>query len=270
MLFVHALRSIALVTATVVALTACSQSPTGRRQLELFAPAQMAAMGDEAYNQIKNETPVTQNAAKRRYVECVTRQLTQVVPKPVDGDSWQVTVFEDDDQVNAFALPGGNIGVYTGLLKAAQNQDQLATVIGHEIAHVQAEHGNARMSTAYATEAGLQLVSILADAKGFESKNAMALLGLGAQVGVLLPFNRAQESEADVLGLRYMAQAGFDPRQSVDLWRNMGKVSGAKPPQFLSTHPSGESRIEKLQDNMGEALRTYEQARQQGKRPDCR
>lgn len=258
-------------TIVAVTLTACATSPTGRRQLEFFAPAQMAQMGDSAYQEIKKQTPETDNAAQRNYVQCVTQAITRVVPPPVDGGQWRVTVFKDDKSVNAFALPGGNIGVYTGLLNVAKNQSQLAAVIGHELAHVQAQHANARMSTQYATSAGLQLASAVAGASGRGDQQAiMGLLGLGAQVGVILPFSRSQESEADVLGLRYMAQAGFDPRESIDLWHNMKAAGGGKPPEFLSTHPSSDTRIESLQGQMPQAMGLYEQSRAQGRNPNCR
>lgn len=260
----------AVTAAAVALLTACATSPTGRHQLEFFAPAQMAQMGNTAYQEIKKETPETQDAGQRRYVQCVTDALTRVVPPPVDGGQWNVTVFKDDDSVNAFALPGGNIGVYTGLLKVAKNQHQLAAVVGHELGHVQAQHANARMSTQYATSAGIQLAAAVAGASGRGDQQAiMGLLGLGAQVGVILPFSRAQETESDVLGLRYMAEAGFDPRQSVDLWRNMQAAGGGKPPEFLSTHPSSDSRITALQKQMPEAMRLYEQARARGLNPNC-
>lgn len=255
----------------LVLVAACATSPTGRRQLEFFAPQQMAQMGDSAYQEIKKQTPETQDPAQRRYVECVTSALTRVVPPPVDGGQWKVSVFKEDKTVNAFALPGGNIGVYTGLLDVAKNQAQLATVIGHELAHVQAQHANARMSTQYATSAGVQLAAAIAGASGkVDQQTAMGLLGLGTQVGVLLPFSRSQESEADVIGLRYMAEAGFDPRQAVDLWHNMQAAGGGKPPEFLSTHPSNESRIAQLQKHMPEALRLYEQAKARGLNPNCR
>lgn len=262
----------ALIAVTLAAfVTACATSPTGRRQLEFFAPGQMAEMGDTAYQQIRKETPETDNAAQRNYVQCVTNALTRVVPPPVDGGQWRVTVFKGDDNVNAFALPGGNIGVYSGLLKVTENQSQLAAVIGHELAHVQAQHANARMSTQYATSAGLQVAAAVAGASGRgDQQTIMGLLGLGAQVGVILPFSRAQEAEADVLGLRYMAEAGFDPRASVDLWRNMKAAGGGSPPEFLSTHPSGDTRIEGLQKRIPSVMPLYEQARARGLNPNCR
>ena len=260
-------RSFVLVPLALV-LIACETTPTGRRQLQFFPDEQVAQMGVAAYAQMrKQEKTVAANEPVSRYVECVAGAITAVVPTPKGGGKWEVTVFAGD-QVNAFALPGGKIGVYTGLLKAAQTPAQLAAVIGHEIAHVQAEHANARLSTQFATEAGLALVAAVSEGRG-ESRTAMALLGLGAQVGILLPFSRSQESESDVLGLRYMAEAGFDPRASVELWQNMAKVGGGGAPTFLSTHPSGERRIKDLNEAMPKALETYNKARAAGRAPSC-
>jgi predicted Zn-dependent protease len=171
--------------------------------------------------------------------------------------------------VNAFALPGRKIGVYQGLLAVADNQHQLATVIAHEIGHVLARHSNERISTQFAANAGLELVSAMAGEPTATKQTLFGLLGLGTQVGILLPFNRNQESEADLIGLQLMSEAGFDPRQSVTLWQNMIEQGSESPPEFLSTHPSGESRIRALQENMAEALEASEQARTRGAVPGC-
>ena len=251
-------------------LAACATSPTGHRQLQLFSTNEMAQLGDESYTQIKQQTPVSQNPAINNYVVCVTQALTRVVPPPQGSKSWKVTVFQKNE-ANAFALPGGNIGVYTGMLKVTQNEAQLAAVLGHEIGHVEAHHANARLSTEYATQAGLNLVGALAGAPdSATSKQVMSLLGLGAQVGIILPYSRAQETEADQLGLQYMAKAGFDPRQAVNLWQNMEKqASGQAPPQFLSTHPASAARIQDLEKHMPQAMTLYEQAKAQGRNPQC-
>lgn len=264
----HASWLVIALAATVLA--ACAVSPTGRRQLQLFPASEMAQMGDQSYRQLKQQKPVSNDQSKTRFVNCVVDALTAVVGPPKDGGQWRVTLFKADDTVNAFALPGGNIGVYTGLLKVTQNAAQLAAVIGHEIGHVEAGHGNERLSTTYATQTGLQLIQALSGVSGVAGgQQIMALLGLGAQVGVLLPFSRAQESEADVLGLSYMAKAGFDPRQSIDLWHNMSKAGGKAPPEWLSTHPSNENRIQNLESRMPQAMQLYRQAQAQGHHPHC-
>ncbi|QBQ55994.1 M48 family metallopeptidase [Nitrosococcus wardiae] len=255
---------------SLLLLAACATSPTGRTQLEFFPSNQMAQMGETAYRQIKQETPVSQDPAINRYVRCVAEAVTAAAPPPQSGGQWKVTVFKAD-QPNAFALPGGYIGIHTGLLSVAENADQLAAVIGHEIGHVTAQHGNARLSTQYATQAGLQLVQTLAGTPNSATgQQLMALLGLGTQVGIILPFSRAQESEADILGLRYMARAGFDPRQSIQLWKNMMQTGGPQPLEFLSTHPADQSRIRHLEQDLPEALDLYQQARDQGQRPECK
>ena len=184
--------------------------------------------------------------------------LLPFVPAGVYAGDWEVVVF-NDDQVNAFALPGGKIGVYTGLLNVAKNQHQLAAVIGHEIGHVIAQHGNERMSQSTLIEMGSQAVNqILAANEVPYNQAIMSGLGLGLQVGVQLPFSRAHESEADIIGLQLMALAGFDPRQSVDLWQNMEAASGGeRPAEILSTHPAPQTRIDNLQANMDAAMRAY-------------
>lgn len=248
-------------------VAACATSPLGREQLILFPEDEMQQMGAAAFRQIRQQTPQSDAQSVNRYVECVADAVTSAVEDGQTGD-WEVTVFAED-QVNAFALPGRKIGIYTGLLDVAENQDQLATVIAHEVAHVLARHGNERLSTQYATSTGLDLVAMVAGSDTTAKRTALGLLGLGAQVGVLLPFSRSQETEADVLGLELMAQAGFDPDESVDLWRNMVAASEGAPPEFLSTHPSGESRIQVLQSRLPEVRKLTEQARAAGRRPDC-
>lgn len=224
----------------------------------------MDEMGAAAYLQTKQDTPTSKDRKANAYVSCVANQMTALV-----GGDWEVTVFADD-AANAFALPSGKIGVFTGLLKVAETQDQLAAVIGHEIAHVQAEHSNERVSTNYIAQAGLSLAQAAAGAYGVDQQGiAMGLLGLGAQYGVILPFGRAQESEADVLGLDLMAKAGFDPRQSVRLWENMARQGGGQPPEFLSTHPSHSTRISDLNSMIPKVMPNYQAAQQAGRRPNC-
>ena len=251
-------------------LLACATSPLGRQQLRLFPDEQMSQMGIAAYDKMKQEVPRSRDERAASYVRCVADAITAEVTGRHASSRWEVTVFEDPTP-NAFALPGGKIGVYTGLLKAAVNQDQLAAVLGHEIAHVIADHPNARISAAYATQTGLQLAEVLAGGGAAQQQSQLfGLLGLGAQVGILMPYGRGQESEADILGLQYMARAGFDPRQSIVLWENMEKVSKNQPPEFLSTHPSHATRIGDLNRSMPAAVQLYEQARARGKQPQCK
>jgi predicted Zn-dependent protease len=248
-------------------LTACATSPTGRNQMLLYSDSQLSEMGDQAFSGMKEELKISNKSVQNSYVECVARAITAQVPNSVYSGQWEVVVF-DDEQVNAFALPGGKIGVYTGLLNVAENQHQLAAVIGHEVGHVIAEHGNERMSQTTLINVGTQAVGqVLAANEVTQSAPIMAAIGLGVQVGVQLPFSRTHESEADLIGLQLMAESGFDPRQSVNLWQNMDAASaGDRPLELLSTHPAPQTRIEDLQANMSEAYTTYQSTNY---RPNC-
>ena len=256
-------RLIALILVAALA-SGCATSPTGRSQLVLMPGSQMDQMGLQAFANIKGETPVESSKTTNSYVQCVGNAIIREV-----GGSWEIVVFRDD-AANAFALPGRKIGVNTGLLKVAENQHQLATVIGHEVAHVLSQHANERVSQQFAVDQGLGLINAIASPRSATGQTLMGLLGVGAQYGILLPYSRVQESEADILGLDLMAKAGFDPRESVKLWVNMGKAGGGQPPEFLSTHPSDRTRISGLNTHMAVALDLQNKARQAGKRPDCR
>lgn len=261
----HALRPrhilfvcLALLTAVLVA---CSVSPTGRKQLLIFPDAEVASMGVAAFDQQKKDSPISRDAKATAYVQCVTGQLLRSMGQsPLD---WEVVLF-DAKQVNAFALPGRKIGVYSGLLGVAGNQHMLAAVVGHEIGHVIAQHSNERISTQYATQQGMAILQAVSGEMTENKQLVFAALGLGAQYGVILPYGRKQESEADIIGLDLMARAGFDPQQSVTLWQNMAKAGGNQSPQFLSTHPSNQTRINDLQARMSHALALQQQARSNG------
>lgn len=258
----------ATIVATALIVVACTTSPTGRSQLHFFPEDQLEAMGAQAYSQMKEQTPTLESGPRVAYVQCVASAIVSALPGASPSE-WEVTVFQSE-AVNAFALPGGKIGVYTGLLEVAEGPDQLAAVLGHEVGHVLADHANARLSTRFATNAGVTLLAILAGTQlEGDQRAALALLGLGAQVGILLPYGRSQESEADIIGLELMAKAGFDPRESVALWRNMAEAGGGAPPEFLSTHPSHATRIDTLSSNMDEAVQLYQQAQASGRTPDC-
>lgn len=251
----------------LAAIGSCATSPTGRSQLILFPESEMDEMGVSAFKEMQQQTPPSTDAKLNNYVQCVSDHIVRAMPGG-NPSAWETRVF-DDDQVNAFALPGSKIGVYKGLLNVAENQDQLATVIGHEVAHVVAKHSNERVSTNYAVGTGMQVVQIAAGARSPAQQQLYGLLGLGVQVGVLMPFSRRQEAEADVVGLDLMADAGFDPRESVKLWRNMSEAGESKPPEFLSTHPSDQRRITELNARMAAAMQRSLTARSSGRAPDC-
>lgn len=260
-------RQIFSYAAASLLLAACATSPLGRSQLKLYSDDEMAKLGSTAFQQTEQKTPVSADGHTTAYVNCVANAITHELPN--GGGNWDVKVFDSKD-VNAFALPGGKIGVYTGLLKVTQSQDQLAAVIGHEVSHVLAGHSNERVSQQSATNAGLQVASLVIGGNGLLGDAALGALGLGAQYGILLPFSRVHESEADLLGLDLMAKAGFDPRQAVELWQNMSRVAGGqKPPEFASTHPSDATRIRQIEARLPQDLPLYNQARANGKRPQC-
>ncbi|RCV87151.1 M48 family metallopeptidase [Billgrantia montanilacus] len=260
------IRCVAVATLAMT-ITACTTSPTGRQQLTLMSDAQLNQMGQEAFAQYQQDLPAA-GQAQQRYAQCVASAIVDVLPERERNQDWQIRVFESE-QANAFALPGGYMGVNTGLLAIAETQDQLASVIGHEIGHVLARHANERVSTQTSTQVALSVLGSAAGLQGPGGDQLMGALGLGAQYGIMLPFSRRHESEADVIGLRLMADAGFDPRASVALWENMSAQGGARPPEWMSTHPSHGQRMQGLQAEMGNAMARYEQARQAGRTPNC-
>ena len=238
-------------------IAACATSPTGRRQLELMPESQMRQMGQQAFAQMKNEQPVSDDPGMNRYVDCIASEVLAAAQDDlqVPADAWQVEVFASD-QINAFALPGGRVGVYRGMVEFTEDASQLAAVVAHEVAHVVADHGNARVSEQMAIQGIVGLTSVLTE-QSPERDALLAALGVGGQVGVLLPHSRAQESEADIVGLRYMADAGFEPRAAVQLWERMAERGGERPPVLLSTHPNPESRAKELAKRIKENPERY-------------
>lgn len=255
----------ALITLLLVFfLTACATSPTGRTQLAFMPDAELDSMGFQAFENLKKEKPISRNAADIQFVNCVASAITREV-----GGEWEVVVFEDAS-LNAFALPGRKIGVHTGLINLVNNQDQLAAVIGHEIGHVLARHSNERMSQKLGAQAGLALIQAVAAPQTAMGQTAISLLGIGTEYGIIMPFSRLHESEADTIGLDLMAKAGFNPAESVTLWLKMAQASqGARPVEFLSTHPSHATRIQDLQARLPHAQQLQQQAIAAGKNPRC-
>ena len=246
--------------ALLVALTGCSTSSTGRNQLMLIPSADLNKMGIASFSQMKEKEKISQDKATNRYVQCVANAITKNVPKSAHAGEWEVVVF-DSKQVNAFALPGGKIGVYTGILAVADDQDQLAAIIGHEVGHVIENHSNERLSSNQLTQTGLSLAGAVLESQNIESRNAwMAGLGLGLQYGVLMPYGRTHESEADIIGQDLMARSGFKPAASIKLWQNMAKTNKNSPPEFMSTHPSNQTRIKDLTDHLSQSEQYYNSA----------
>jgi len=230
---------------------------------------ELAAEAARQFVEMKASMPLITDRAMIDYIACVANAVVQVLEPEYRDLPWEMAIF-DDDSVNAFAMPGGKIGVMQGILKAAQNQHQLAAVIGHEIAHVTARHSNERAGRTKLSGVGIQVAAVLlGGGNQGATYTAYEALNQGVPLLVLLPFSRNQESEADVIGLEYMARAGFDPRQAVPLWQNMMKESDKAPSEFLSTHPSGEKRIDSLISQWGDTLPLYNDALQSGTQPDC-
>ena len=248
----------------------CETNPyTGRSQLLMTSVAEEMQLGAQAYSQVKNDPKVKQSQDPRE-IEPVKRVAARIIEAAKRSKyaemakqfQWEVTVIKDDKTMNAFALPGGKIAVYTGIFPVAKTEAGLAAVLGHEVTHALARHGAERMSQGQLTNAALQVIGAAAGASGMNpvlSQGAMAALGAGAQVGVLLPFSRSHESEADYIGILLAADSGYDPRESVHLWERMEQLSGGGgPSEFLSTHPGHETRIAQLKKWMPEAMAIYQ------------
>lgn len=234
---------------------------TGRSQLMLVSPAQEAQMGLSSFDQIKKSEKISTDPALNARIQRIGRRIAASVGRDIPNAQWEFVVF-DSPTVNAFALPGGKVGVYTGLIKLASSDDEIAIVMGHEVAHVTSRHGAERVSQNYAI-AGVGMAAAI----GMEMKNvdpakrnmALAAYGLGSQVGVALPFSRLHETEADAVGLRFAAGAGYDPRAGATFWKKMAAQGGAKPPEFLSSHPADATRIANLQKLAPQYMPLYEQ-----------
>jgi predicted Zn-dependent protease len=265
-------RSSVVVFSAIVlaALLGCETNPyTGRSQLLMTSVDQEMQMGAKAYSQVKHDPKMHQSQDPREVepVRRVAGRIIEAAKRSKYGEmanqfQWEVTVIKDDKTMNAFALPGGKIAVYTGIFPVAKTEAGLAAVLGHEVTHALARHGAERMSQGQLTNAALQVLGTAAGAAGNSAmlgQATMAALGAGAQVGVLLPFSRKHESEADYIGILLAADAGYDPRESVHLWERMEQMSGGKgPTEFLSTHPGHETRIEQLKKWMPEAMEIYQ------------
>lgn len=255
-----------LILSCASALSSCTTSPTGRKQLKLLPEDQLNSMGVQSFNEMKTKGKVSTDKAINARVKCVVDALLN--RNGMNPSEWEVRVF-DDDTLNAFALPGKKIGVHTGIFKAAQTQGQLAAVLGHEIGHVIAKHGNERVSQQLLVQGGLLAAQVSVDSSTPKGQAILAGLGLGATVGVILPFSRTHELEADEMGVRYMANAGFDPEQAIHLWANMSKASKGGPPQFLSTHPDPSNRQKKIRSMLPEAHKLQESALKRYNSPEC-
>ncbi|HET8722145.1 MAG TPA: M48 family metallopeptidase [Nitrospira sp.] len=267
-MIVRRLPWLILLPVLLLQASGCVTNPyTKRWQLLMVPQSYEANLGAQAYQDVLSDPKVkiSQNPAEVAPVQRVAARIIEAAKRSKYADTakefkWEVSVVKDDGTKNAFALPGGKIAVYTGIFPVADNESGLAAIIGHEVVHALARHGSERMSQGVLAQIGLIGASVAMQTQGFSpitSQAAMSALGVGTQVGVLLPFSRAHESEADYIGLLLAADAGYDPQEAVRVWQRMQESGGQQPHEFLSTHPGHETRIKRLTEHMPEALALY-------------
>lgn len=245
-----------VVSIAMLVMSSCTVPLVSEKEIEIES--------EKNFDDMKMSNQPSTDGGQRNYVVCVARAIIAQTEEPYRSLDWEIVVFDDDKQIQAFAMAGGKIGVFTGLLQLTENQHQLGTVLGHEVAHVTQRHMYERINREASTQIGAAAVGAVLGGGA-----AGGLVQMGAQLGISLPYGRGEESEADRVGLVYMSAAGFDPRESVSLWKNMAKESKGAPPEFLSTHPSSSTRIEDLISELGGALVLYNEAAAKGKNPQC-
>ncbi len=262
------IRVVTLLTLVLFAASCATVPVTGRSQLNLIPSQRLLSMSNESYRQVMAQYPAVRGTRDARRVKEVGQKIARAVERylrqqnragDLAGYAWEFNLVRED-QVNAFAMPGGKVVVFTGMMPVTKNAAGLATVVAHEIAHVVARHGNERLSQQLLAQVGTQVLDSALQKQPTRTRQLfMAAFGLGTQVGVLLPYSRIQESEADKLGLIFMAMAGYNPQYAVDFWERMAAANkGPAPPEFLSTHPSHGSRIQALREYMPTAMRYYQ------------
>jgi len=266
------MKKIIYLLLTVVILTGCALNIlTGRKQLSLVQESELQLMAKNEYNTFLSENKVLSSGSSREAasVDRVGAQISKAITKYfatqgqeslLEGYKWEFNTVESKD-INAWCMPGGKVVVYTGLLPVTKNEAALAVVMGHEIAHSVAKHGNERMSQALVQQMGGMALSVALAQKPQETQDLfMMTYGIGSEVGAMLPWSRQQETEADQYGLIFSALAGYDPREAIAFWQRMSTAGGGSPPEFLSTHPSDETRLKKLEKFMPEAMKYYNAA----------
>lgn len=248
-------------------VSSCAKVPiTGRKQVNLLPESEMLSMSLDNYNQFLKENKVVSGTKDAQLVKDVGKNISNAVEKymtqnnlkdRIAGYNWEFNLV-DDKTVNAWCMPGGKVVFYSGIMPICKNATGVAVVMGHEIAHAVARHGNERMSQMLAVQMGGIALDVALSNKPEETRNLfLTAYGLGSQLGVLLPYSRLHESEADHMGLIFMAMAGYDPHEAVAFWQRMEAQSNGSPPEFLSTHPSHQTRIKDLNKHMSEALKYY-------------
>ena len=264
------MKSIVLILAIgFLTLESCNRVPlTNRKQLNLVHEQELLLLSKEAYSEILSESQVVTHTREAETLKAVGMRISTAVEKFLkdNGHSkrlkdfeWQFTLIKNDTMANAWCMPGGKVAFYTGLLPATKDINGMAVVVGHEIAHAVARHGNERMSQGLAAQLGGVALGVAIRDKPEETKNIFySIYGVGAQVGLLLPYSRTHESEADRLGLVFMAMAGYDPNGAIAFWARMETLKGGYTPEFLSTHPSHDTRIRNIKEvYLPEAMKYY-------------
>jgi len=253
--------------AAAILIQACSTVPiTGRKQIALIPESNMLSMSLDEYGQFLKENKLSTDAAQTETVKRVGKRIQGAVEayfaernlsQQLSGYAWEFNLIESKE-ANAWCMPGGKVVVYTGILPLTRDESGLAVVMGHEIAHAVAKHGQERMSQQLLAQLGGVALTEALQQKPEQTRNLwMGVFGAGVQVGVLLPYSRLHETEADHLGLIFMAMAGYNPNDAVAFWKRMAESAGSKPPEFLSTHPSDETRIRKIEAEIPEAMKYY-------------
>jgi predicted Zn-dependent protease len=252
-----------LMAVCAVVASGCSTVPgTGRSQLILVSQAEEKELGLTEFEKMKKSTPISKDAAINALVQRVGKRIAAVAQADMPGAAWEFVVFDQPKTANAFCLPGGKVGIYTGILPVTKDEAGMATVIGHEVAHAVARHGAERLSEALLLQlGGVALSTAMRNNSDQARAMAMGAYGVTGTVGVMLPHSRKQELEADRMGLIYMARAGYDPRQAVDFWKRFGEYGrqqGGARIEFLSTHPVDTTRIGQIETLLPEAMREYQ------------
>jgi predicted Zn-dependent protease len=257
-----------LLFGVLLLICACATVPiTERRSLQILPDSEMATLSLQQYSEVLKKSKLSSDTQKLQMVRRVGGRIARAteeffresgMEEEIKNYTWEFNLIEDDKTVNAWCMPGGKVAVYTGLLPVAADEAGLAVVLGHEIAHAIAKHGNERMSQGLLVQlGGMGLAAALGSQPAAATNLFLTAYGAGAQVGFLLPYSRVHESEADRIGLILMAKAGYDPRQAIPFWERMNAKAGSRPPEFLSTHPAPETRIENLKTLIPEAMRSY-------------
>jgi predicted Zn-dependent protease len=249
-------------------LIACASVPiTNRQSLSLLPESQLATMSLQEYDKVLKDSKLSRNKKQVEMVRRVGNKIAKSaeaflaeagMQSEIKNLKWEFNLIEDDKLANAWVMPGGKAAVYTGILKYTRDETGLAVVLGHEVAHAIARHGNERMSQGLLAQMGGVALSVALSQNSAATQNLfMQAYGAGATVGLLLPYSRLHESEADRIGLTLMARAGYDPREAVPFWQRMNEQGGRRPPEFLSTHPAPESRVANIKKYISEAMPYY-------------